>query len=112
MIALVPWLVAFVFTQVVEAPIYAKLGRLGWRRALLPSALSHPVLWFVIMSPRLELGYTSALVGGELFAWLSEAALLRWGFGVAPTRALLLSALANAASLGLGLLSRAWLGIP
>jgi hypothetical protein len=97
------WLQAFVFTQLVEVPIYRRA--LGGRTAVAfgASALTHPVVWFVF--PRLGLGgYAASLVGAELFAVLVEAAWLR-AFGL--RRALAWSAAANAASLALGLASRA-----
>lgn len=43
------WLGAFALTQAIEAPIYARWSVAGrWRAALLPSAITHPLLWFVL----------------------------------------------------------------
>ena len=102
------WLLAFAFTQVVEVPIYRRA--LGGRTlvAFGASALTHPIVWFVF--PELPLpGYVAMVVAAETFAWLVEAAWLR-AFGL--ERALAWSAIANAASLGLGLASRAAFGVP
>lgn len=121
------WLVAFVFTQAVEVPIYMlALTRLGGPPrlakteagpplplplrlfvALAASLVTHPVVWFVW--PRLVPDYLTMVLGAEAFAVLTEALLLhlcglRW--------ALPLSLLANGASLGIGLASRSLFGLP
>lgn len=106
---LVPWLSAFLFTQCVEVPIYAKLAKTGWLPAFGASALTHPIVWFVI--PRLfPHSYWLMVAIAETFAVVTEALYLRLGFDV--ERALLWSFLANAASAGLGLLSRTAFGWP
>lgn len=102
------WLAAFAFTQIVEVPIYRRA--LGGRAlvAFGASALTHPVVWFVF--PRLPFAsYLAMVAAAEVFAWLVEAAYLR-AFGL--RRALAWSLVANAASLGLGLASRALFGAP
>jgi hypothetical protein len=119
------WLNAFLFTQAVEVPVYvAGLRRLGeqprWRAgagplpllgqlllALLLSAVTHPVVWFVW--PRLVLNYPIMVACAEVFAVTVEALLLA---GSGCRRPLLLSFLANAASFGLGELSRRVLHLP
>jgi len=111
---LVPWARAFLFTQVVEAPIYRLSLRISWRLALLPSALTHPLVWFVF--PEL-LGnsperWPFMVVTAELFAWASEAWVLRIAAKVPWRRALFASLLANAVSLALGLLSRKLFSVP
>ena len=108
------WLLAFAVTQVVECPIYvAALGRDGPKRSLrdrlslafAASAITHPVVWFVI--PHLwrvtgqGTGYAGLVVTSEAFAVLVEAELLR-GFGL--RRSLVWSLVANGASAGLGYL--------
>jgi hypothetical protein len=108
------WLLAFAFTQVVECPIYvAVLGRDGPKRSLparlalafTASAITHPVVWFVI--PHLwrvtgqGTGYAGLVATSEAFAVLVEAELLR-GFGL--RRSLVWSLVANGASFGLGYL--------
>lgn len=75
--------------------------------AFLPSALTHPLVWFVF--PRLPLSYLPMVVCAELFAICAEAALLR---ALRVPRALAWSLLANAASLDVGLLLRALVGWP
>lgn len=120
------WLDAFLFTQVVEVPIYyLGMQRLraeprwltGPRRPLPPSgqlllaillsALTHPVVWFVW--PRLIPRYEVMVACAEIFALSTEALVLAAsGYGA---WALVLSLLANGASFGLGELGRRYLGI-
>ncbi|MFO0576171.1 MAG: hypothetical protein U1A78_19380 [Polyangia bacterium] len=119
------WLHAFLFTQAVEVPVYvAGLRRLGgqprWRAApgplplvgrlllaLLLSAVTHPVVWFVW--PRLVTSYPIMVACAEVFALTVEALLLA---ASGCRRPLLLSFLANAASFGLGELSRRVFHLP
>src|SRR5579883_2708550 len=109
------WVRAFVFTQLVEMPIYyaalssARLLRSGkapllpWQRlavAFLCSFLTHPVVWFVF--PRLIDSYEHyelMVVLAETFAVAIEALVLR----AAGVRLFFLVSLcANMASLWLG----------
>jgi hypothetical protein len=112
------WLVAFAFTQAFEVPIYlwvmrrqavelSTLGRL--LVAFGASALTHPIVWFVL--PRLQstLGYWGYVAVAEVFAVLVEAAYVA-RFGV--ERALLWAFVANAASASIGLTSRWLFGVP
>lgn len=124
------WLNAFLFTQAVEVPVYlVGLRRLGGRPrwlahpspslplplplsgqlmlAVLLSAVTHPVVWFVW--PRLIESYPLMVACAELFAVTVEALLLAAG---GCRRPLLLSFLANAASYGLGELSRRFFHLP
>jgi len=104
------WLVAFVFTEMVEVPIYWAGLRVGLLAAFGATAITHPILWFVIF-PHLGLPYVWLIVVGEAFAVSVEAAyflLLRRGL----RRALLWSFLANAASFATGMLSRMLFGVP
>jgi hypothetical protein len=103
------WAMAFLFTQMVEVPIYAVGLRVGLLPAFGASAITHPVLWFVIF-PTLHLSYFWLIVVGESFAVLVEAAYFAFLFR--RRRALLWSALANAASFGTGMLSRWLFGMP
>lgn len=107
------WLRAFVFTQLVEVPIYMRLARTTPAVAFGASAITHPILWFVIF-PLMPGGFAVKLAVGELFAWLGEAAYLRYVVRVEPSlaRALAWSLIANAASAGLGELCRALTGLP
>jgi uncharacterized RDD family membrane protein YckC len=103
------WLVAFVFTQMVEVPVYSRGLGVGLVSAFGASAITHPILWFVIF-PYLPLSYLWLTVVGEAFAFLVEAAY--FGFLFRRRRALLWSALANGASFGVGMLSRKLFGVP
>jgi len=120
------WFVAFAFTQVVEAPIYQRLLGCSFGSALVPSALTHPVLWFVIF-PYLPLSYVQKAVIGETFVVLVETLCallwlaLRGSHGPhtrLPTArrrafwAFAVAFIANAASMGLGLLSRHFFCVP
>ncbi|HEY6478016.1 MAG TPA: hypothetical protein VI456_15670 [Polyangia bacterium] len=105
------WLVAFLITVAVEAPIVVALTRdvaaRAPRRFLLAvfaQLATHPLVWFIF--PRLVglTGRTSMLLS-ELWAWLAEAAFYALVFpGLPATRALGVSALANGASVAAGLL--------
>jgi hypothetical protein len=131
------WLAAFVATQIFELPIHALGLAWGWRAppptgkgeapasppygslwpparawalALVPSSLTHPIVWFVF--PRLlPEDWHTMVVAAETFAVLGEAVLLRL---LAPrlglAGALAVSVVANGASLGLGLWLRAMTG--
>jgi len=119
------WLAAFLFTELVETPIYVRALRddregrrageaaqAGRGRAIATafaaSALTHPIVWFVM--PELIPGdYMIMVAVAELFAVVVEAAWL-WAFGL--RRALLWALFANAASVCLGLLSRRIFGWP
>ncbi|WP_146657892.1 hypothetical protein [Enhygromyxa salina] len=116
------WLLAFAFTQLIEVPIYirALLERLPerepvckrWPAALAiafgASAVTHPIVWFVM--PKLIPGsWLTMVIVAELFAITVEAAWLR-GFGL--QRSLAWAAFANSASVAIGLLLRQTLGWP
>jgi hypothetical protein len=103
------WLRAFLFTQMVEVPIYSVGLRIGILPALGASAITHPILWFVLF-PRFHLPYVWLVVIAESFAVGVEAAY--FGLLFRRRRALLWSLVANAASFSTGLLSRALFGMP
>jgi hypothetical protein len=107
------WLGAFLMTQGIEAPLYMRFGGLRFGPALLPSLLTHPVVWFAFFHPAVPLSWFEKLVAAETFACLAEAVVLRL---LCPKRplghALLLSLLVNGASLGAGLLSTRLFGFP
>jgi tetrahydromethanopterin S-methyltransferase subunit E len=105
----VSWLGAFLLTQAIELPIYV-LGTRGttlslpWRLAigLGASAVTHPVVWFVLrdhLSP--VIGFPALFVLAETFAVVTEALYLRAFDVPRPWR---LSLLANATSASVGLL--------
>jgi len=123
---MIPWLLAFVFTQAIEMPIYRKGARATWAEAFGASALTHPMVWFVLpgwvrdgyvawLAPHPSLRLDSSgqwllmLVVVETFAVLVEAAYLAY---LRRPRPLLWSLVANASSAGLGLLCRRIFGYP
>jgi len=125
--ALAAWLAAFLFTQAVEVPIYVTALHRASRRPSAPlaergllalyviafgaSALTHPIVWFLI--PRLPFGsYAAMVVCAEVFAVVAEGVYLRALGVMSLRRGLVLSLVANAASAGLGLTSRALFGVP
>lgn len=106
------WLRAFAFTQVVEIPVYMKLLRVKWHVAFGASALTHPIVWFVIF--RSHLVHDEMRFGvAELFAFVAEAIY----FAAIAKDAQLgkffaASFFANAASVFVGEISRSLFGIP
>lgn len=101
------WALAFLITQAIEVPIYALgLRRRGWGLAMLlgagASALSHPLVWFVLqpmMEPRGS--FAAFVVVAELFAWSLETVYLRLA-DVPWRRSAVLALVANATSVTLG----------
>lgn len=73
------WAFALLFTQVIEVPIYMRGLRVGPLKAFGASALTHPVVWFVIPAVWAAL-YRFAAGADARFA-LSPAAQF-WGYGV------------------------------
>jgi len=115
------WLRAFGFTQAVEFPIYRRLLPASRVESLAASTITHPAVWFIFPLLELRAGWTyvSMVVAAELFAWWGEA-LWFWGqLRLLPVerrpsfvRCLVVAFVANGASLGLGLLARALVGVP
>lgn len=105
---MIAWLVAFAFTQAVEAPLYLRATGGRWLVALGASAVTHPVVWFVFPA-LLPHSYGWMLAAAESFAVLVEAG---WLLAFRVPRALLLSLLANGASLAAGFVLRAVFGAP
>jgi hypothetical protein len=99
------WLVAFLITVAVEAPIVLALTRgsetgTARRLALVVFAqlVTHPLVWFVFPYIVGLRGATATLLS-ELWAWLAEAVFYALVIrGITFTRALALSAFANGAS--------------
>ena len=110
-----PWASAFLFTTVVEVPIYAfALRDRPWAERLalgfLASALTHPIVWFVLPPVlRPHLGYVGYVLVAEIFAVTAEGQLLR---GAKLRDPFLWALLANALSAGLGFASRGMFGWP
>jgi len=115
------WAASFLFTQAVEIPIWTLMVRRevpAWRAALagaLCSCVTHPLLWFVwprVFFLRREWTlpfsrYSVYLVTGEILVAVIEAFI----FYIAArpgklSKAFAVSFIANAASLGLGILAR------
>jgi hypothetical protein len=127
----VNWLWAFLFTQAVEVPIYVVGARTRIDEGFCASAITHPIVWFVwpalfdrlfgatlapgsaMYAPLFGTSWTPAylvmVVFAEAFAFGVEGAYLRWLKKSSP---FMWSLAANAASLGLGLVSRAIFGVP
>lgn len=110
----VRWLLAFVFTEVVETGVYVQaLGDRPLKERLAiglgASAITHPVLWFVVTEVMQSLGLTwwPTVAVGEAWVVAVEATWL-WAFGV--RRALLWSLAANFTSFALGLVGYVLLG--
>lgn len=109
------WGSAFVLTQLLELVVHANApglalplrGRLAVGFGA--SAITHPMVWFVIppvvsalMESDRDTEWWTAIAVAELFAFSAEAAWL-WMFGVRPKHALLTSFFANGASFSMGL---------
>jgi hypothetical protein len=124
--AILAWLSAFFFTQAVEIPIYVSMIRREGRAGSSPgerrlavqialafgaSAITHPVVWFLI--PQIAYrSYWEMVARAELFAVVVEGGYLYALHLAGLRRAFGWSFVANAASLGLGLVSRAIVGWP
>ena len=103
------WLSAFLFTQVVEVPIYLR-ARAGWPAALLASTFTHPWVWFGFATVRGWVhSYSAAVVIVEAFAISVEAV---WLSSRGVKRAFLWSLGANLTSVTVGFASRALFGWP
>lgn len=126
------WVSAFLFTQAVEIPVYVALMRraLAEGRAERPrrlplqialafgaSAITHPVVWFVLpgLAPSFAdpgAAYIEYVVRAESVALIVEAFYFYTLCATRFRRALLWSLLANGLSAGLGFASRAVFGWP
>lgn len=121
-----PWFWAFLFTQIVEVPIYMRGLRARFHEALGASSLTHPIVWFVIpqagdwfylhvLEQRFSIWLTAStryaimVAFAEVFAVVAEALYFRVIGLEKPWR---WSLIANMASFGLGMLSRYYLGFP
>ena len=72
------WGFAFLFTQIVEVPIYTRGLRVGPLKAFGASALTHPVVWFVIPSIWSALYRWAAPPGGH---FVLSATAQYWCYG-------------------------------
>ena len=100
------WFQAFVFTQLVEVPIYRRFFGASIPLAFGASLITHPIVWLVFLYGGRIAGvpFVARAVAAELFARLVEAAYFARFARPRPgaTRALVGSLLANGVSLGLG----------
>lgn len=102
------WLARFLFTQLVEVPIYSYALKGRPLTAFGASALTHPIVFFVF--PRIwPGGYWSTIAAAEVFAVLVEALYMQ---RAKLPRALLWSLLANGASYTLARVSARTFGWP
>ncbi len=106
---LLAWLGAFAVTQAVEVPLYGRALRGRWGVAFAASLWTHPVVWFGFPLWFRTLGHVRQVVLAEAFAVAIEAVWL-WRFGV--RRSIWWALAANAASVAVGLTSRALIGWP
>lgn len=104
------WLVAYVFTQAIEVPLYLRVTGGRWATSLLASTFTHPIVWFVfpLICP-LSWGYWGMVAAAEAFAVLGEMAWLRVNGVVASLK---WAFIVNAASATAGLLLRALFDVP
>lgn len=101
------WFLAFVVTQVVEVPIWMRaFGGRPWI-AFAASALTHPIVWFVL--PQLGLSHWIYVGVAEGYAVIVEAV---WAGRFGVKRPLAWSVLANGLSFGIGMLLRHTVGWP
>jgi hypothetical protein len=96
-----PWLIAFVWTQIIEVPIYRWGFKIPLIEAGLASCLTHPFVWFVIPHLIPLSNYWTFFAVAEIFAIVAEAL---WFFWRGHKPALLASFVANATSASFGLL--------
>lgn len=104
------WLIAFAITQAIEAPLYwmasprlAKEPLSPGERlfaSLGPSALTHPIVWFVVPWLLPGAGVLGRLVVAETFAVVAEALVFR---AMRLRRPFALSLVANAISASIGM---------
>ena len=111
------WALAFAFTQIVEVPIYQRAFKARFGEAFGASAVTHPIVWLVMMPRTLGFAIAPAFLADaswqtraivmELFAWLAEAAWFALVSRVRPLhRAVFWTFVANAVSLLLGFLAQ------
>ena len=99
------WLAAFLLTQLVEVPIYGYALRGRLLLAFAASAITHPIVWFVIQ-PLWPGRYYQGVLLAETFAVAVEALYLRRAAEL--PRAWAWSIGANAASVMASVITRAF----
>ena len=102
----VPWLSAFVVTQLIECPIYARAlrhHRHPWALAFSVSALTHPFI-FVVLPRIMDVNYWEMVLYAEAFAVAAEAFYLSY---LSVQMSVLWALVANGLSCVVGLSLRA-----
>jgi hypothetical protein len=105
---------AMLISMAIEGPVAFTLVRLcGWPcrgpghaalAAMLATAATHPQLWAASLWLYPRLGYGPTVVVAESIVVLAEACVIAWAAELSPPRAVLTSAVDNAASVAVGLL--------
>ena len=111
------WAAAFALTVAVELPcavwlLSASNASTARRAGVVVAAqfVTHPIVWFVI--PFFHLARWPFLAVAEGWAWGAETAVYGLAFpGLSPRQAAVASLVANAASVAVGYVARATLGI-
>ena len=104
---------ALLLSAAVEGPVaFALVALAGWRSrgpihvalaAMLATAATHPQLWAGALWLYPRIGYAAGVAVAEAAVVLVEAVVIGWAAGMPAARALAVSAVANGASAGLGL---------
>ena len=103
---LIAWLAAFAITCAVELAVVRALARGARPAAILAAqAATHPALWIAMAVLPLPSSVALALL--ETAAMTVESAIYRRWLGLPWPHAIAVSAVANAASLGVGVLAGA-----
>ncbi len=102
------WAAAFAFTQMAEIPIYRHGLRSSFLRSFGASAITHPIVWYVVVESGWRAPWLLRTGLGEAFAISVEAAYFGLSFGW--KKGLLWSAIANGASFAVGLVGYALFG--
>ncbi len=97
------WLLCFLATQLIEMPIYVKMIDVSMGRRLLfafgASAITHPILWFLM--PWGALPYFYLLILGEAAVFIIEGFYFQ---ALGMKKPFYMSTVANSVSLSLGVL--------
>ncbi len=103
------WAAAFAFTQIAEVPIYRHGFGASFARAFGASAVTHPIVWLVVVESGWTASWTIRAIAGESFAVIVEA--IWFGVTWGARRGVLWSLIANATSFGLGLVAYRLFGV-
>jgi hypothetical protein len=103
------WLLAFAVTQLVEVPIYLHATQRKWVAAFGASALTHPLIWFVLPRYWPAGHWETQLACSVLFSVAVEAA---WLASFAVKRPIEWSLVANLSSFTAWFLAGRWHLLP